>query len=70
VRGNRKILIGLFYLVGVFGVAALMVLKGSPLDWVSYGVFAGGAATGVGAVIWGNVQEHKAKATQPNGGGQ
>jgi len=58
-RGYRKMVLGLFYLTGVFLVAVLVVTTGNG-DLTSAGVFAGGAAAGVGAIVWGNAKEHAA----------
>ena len=60
-RGYRKMALGFFYLTGVFVVAILVVTTGNG-DLTSAGVFAGGAATGVGALVWGNAKEHEAAA--------
>jgi len=65
-RGYRKMVLGLFYLSGVFLVAVLVVTTGNG-DLTSAGVFAGGAAAGVAALVYGNVKEHEAasKNAQP-----
>jgi hypothetical protein len=60
-RGYRKMALGFFYLAGVFLVAVLVVLTGNG-DLTSAGVFAGGAAAGVAALVYGNVKEHEAAA--------
>lgn len=64
-RGYRKMVLGLYYLTGVFLVAVLVVTTGNG-DLTSAGVFAGGAAAGVGALVWGNSQEWKHGNNQKN----
>lgn len=66
-RGLRKILLGFFYLGGMFGLTALEITKAvdrAP-DLTGMGVLAGGLAVGVGAIVYGNIQEHK--AAKPSG---
>jgi len=60
--GNRKFVLGVLYGIGGFGCILATVLKGSDA-----GVIAAVAAaclslaTGLGVIVWGNVQEHRAK---------
>ena len=62
-RGYRKLALGFYYLTGMFAVCIVQLAKGiSPVDWTGLGVLAGGLATGVGVIVWGNAQEHKAQA--------
>jgi len=55
--GKRKFLIALFYLAGLFAIAAIVARRGG--DLAAVGIMATGLATGVGAFVWGNAQEHK-----------
>lgn len=66
-KGNRKLLLGVYYLTGLFAVAVLVVVKGNG-DLVSVAALAAGLSSGLGAVIWGNVQERRAE--NPGGNGQ
>ena len=60
-RGYRKLILGLTYLVGSFGLAVVSVLEAQPLSGVATVVVA--ASAGVAAIVYGNAQEHKAEAT-------
>lgn len=62
--GIRKLLLGMAYLFVVGALTALEIWKHSPADLTGMGVLAGGMAAGIGTVMWGNAQEHKAKAAQ------
>ena len=59
-KNYRKLLLGFAYLIvcGILGY--LQITKaGSPFDGTGLGVMFTGLATGVGAVIYGNVKEHQ-----------
>lgn len=64
-RGIRKFLLGALYLVGMFGLTVLEIVHatGRPPDFTGLGVLAGGLSAGVGAIVWGNVQEHRSMPT-------
>jgi len=62
-NGYRKIFIGFVYLAGMFGLAALEIVKHTPADLVGLGALASGLALGVGTVMWGNAKEHEHAAT-------
>jgi hypothetical protein len=62
-KGMRKTLLGFAYLLVVGGVSALEILKHTPADLTGMGLLAGGLAAGLGTVMWGNAQEHKAAAS-------
>lgn len=59
--GGRKFTLGLLYLLGCFTVSAISVSKGV-VGWDAAGVASlfASAATGLGVIVWGNVQEHRA----------
>ncbi len=66
--GNRKIALGWGYLFGVFCLYITVVvgylMAGKPLDApmaLALGSMGIAPATGVGMVVWGNVQEHRCK---------
>lgn len=59
-KGMRKVIIGIFYLAGMFGLTAMDIIKHTTTDYVGLGALASGLALGVGTVMWGNAQEHKA----------
>lgn len=66
--GWRKFGLGAFYLVGNFGLAGLAIWTGNDQATALVAAVAGfatGLATGLGVIVWGNVQEHRAR----NGGG-
>ena len=56
----QKFALGVAYLA----VSGALCWKGigAGADATSLGVMCGGLATGVGAIVWGNVAEHRAKA--------
>jgi hypothetical protein len=58
-RGNRKFIVVLLYIVAVT-VVALAVVHYRYDTLAGAGLFAGGMATGVGAFVWGNSREHQA----------
>ena len=60
-KGQRKLRLGLFYLLSV---VALAVVYG-PDNWTALAALAVSMATGVGVVVWGNVKSHEANG---NGG--
>lgn len=62
--GIRKLLLGLAYLGVVGALAALEITHHTPADLTGLGMLAGGLAAGMGTVMWGNAQEHKA-ASKP-----
>lgn len=61
-NGNRKYRLGQLYLVGCFGMGIIAALKGQ-VGWDALGLAAipTSIAAGLGVIIWGNVQEHRAK---------
>lgn len=62
--GSRKLLLGFAYLLSVSGIAMTSLLTGKG---DLYGVAALGVsmATGVAAIIWGNVKVAQAEAGKP-----
>ena len=64
-KGLRKFFLGIAYLAVIGGLAALEILKHQPADLTGMGMLAGGVAVGMGTVMWGNAQEHKANASKP-----
>ena len=60
--GGRKFALGLIYLAGTFAISGFSVWKGVT-GWDAAGVASlfASAATGLGVIVWGNVQEHRAK---------
>lgn len=60
-RGSRKFLVVILYVLSVTFIAfAVVFWKYDTLAGV--GAYALGMATGVGAFMWGNREEHKAKS--------
>jgi hypothetical protein len=57
-KGKRKFLLGILYLVFVFGLGVLAIANGQSVADV--GILAVSAATGLGAIVYGNVKEHEA----------
>jgi hypothetical protein len=55
---SRKFVLGLFYLTGMFGLTALLIVKHTTPDFIGLGVLAGGLASGVYAVTHGISQEY------------
>ena len=62
-KGVRKFLLGIAYLATVGGLAALEIYKHTPADLTGMGMLAAGLAAGMGTVMWGNAQEHRASAS-------
>ena len=64
--GGRKFTLGLIYMLGCFSISIVAVLHGAT-GWDAAGVASlfVSTATGLGVVVWGNVQEHRTR----NGGG-
>lgn len=59
--GGRKFTLGLIYLLGCFGVATGAILTGATgWDAVGLASLPMAIATGLGVIVWGNVQEHRA----------
>jgi hypothetical protein len=58
-RGIRKLLLGTFYLVGMMGIGTMVAYR-SPEHLGAMGLFASGVATGLAAIVWGNIREHQA----------
>jgi hypothetical protein len=60
--GGRKLALGLIYLIGCFVIAILAVTRGAS-GWDALGIASlpTSIATGLGVIVWGNVQEHRAK---------
>ena len=58
--GGRKNLIGYAFIgCTTFLVNAMIIGKNSP-DYIGMATVIGAMATGVGALVWGNVKEHEA----------
>lgn len=55
--GYRKFTLGLAYLMGMLWLGVYGIAKG--VDLIALGLYAAGVATGVAAVVWGNVQVAK-----------
>jgi predicted membrane-bound spermidine synthase len=66
-KGYRKFVLGLVYLVSVVSLAHRLIGLGIT-DFTSLGIFAAGLASGLGVVVWGNVQNHRTDTTTPPGG--
>ena len=60
--GGRKFALGILYLVFVSSISYMAVSSGVT-GWDAAGVASlfASAATGLGVIVWGNVQEHRAK---------
>lgn len=58
-RGMRKLLLGVFYLTGMMGIGSMVAYR-APEHLAAMGLFASGVATGVAAIVWGNIREHQA----------
>ncbi len=56
-KGKRKFILGFFYLLCVFGLGIVAILKGQ--SGADVGILAVSAATGLGAIVYGNVKEHE-----------
>lgn len=63
-RGYRKFTLGLAYIASMVALAGLHILCGNS-DLTGLGVFAAGVASGVGVVVWGNVQVARSGKDQP-----
>lgn len=61
-KGYRKFLLGLTYMSGCFLLGTHAIASGVR-DFTGLGIFSAGIATGVAAVVWGNVQSAKASAS-------
>lgn len=60
--GHRKFCLGLVYLLGSLGLLGLALWRGADAGVIaatSAGLVS--VAPGIAAVIWGNVQEHRAR---------
>lgn len=57
-KGKRKFILGFFYLACVFGLGMAAIMKGSSVTDV--GILAVSAATGLGAIVYGNIRENEA----------
>lgn len=69
-KGIRKLLLGLVYLVGYLVLFAVVVFKGGPEAVGLVGALAAsavGTATGLGVVVYGNVATHRIQSGGPNG---
>jgi membrane protease YdiL (CAAX protease family) len=60
-QGNRKLILGMLYLVVVFVIAVLVVVKKSG-DLYGVSALAAGLASGVFSIVWGNAQEWKSQS--------
>jgi len=60
--GGRKMVLGMIYLLGGIGCIVLSLLRDADAGVIAAvaGAFVS-FATGLGVVVWGNVQEHRAK---------
>jgi len=65
--GYRKFILGLVYLGISFWLAMAAVNRG--LDLVGIATIIAAMSTGVGVIIWGNIQSNKAIADSKNGNG-
>lgn len=61
--GIRKLVLGLAYLGVVGFLGYIEITKHTPADLTGMGMLAGGLAAGMGTVMWGNAQEHKAASS-------
>ena len=62
--GGRKNLIGYVFIgCNTFLVNAMIIGKSTP-DYVGMATVIGAMATGVAALVWGNVKEHESKNPQ------
>ena len=63
--GGRKFALGLVYLI-LCGTVSILAVSNGVTGWDAAGVASlfTSAATGLGVIVWGNVQEHRSK----NGG--
>jgi len=64
--GGRKNVLGYVFLGCVTFLANAMVISNHDPDYVGMATVIGAMAAGLGAIVWGNVKEHQAKA---NGNG-
>ena len=62
-KGKRKFLLGFFYLLCVFVLGLIALMKGQSIADV--GILAVSASTGLGAIVYGNVKEHEAANAKP-----
>lgn len=60
-QGNRKLVVILVYLVGIFVVAGMIVVTGKE-SLLGLTGLAGGVASGLWTFMWGNAKEHQAKS--------
>lgn len=60
--GYRKLALGFVYMAGVIAIGVIIAMR-SPEHLGGAGEFALGMATGLGTIVWGNSQEHKANAS-------
>jgi len=68
-QGSRKFALGLVYLIGSYGLAFAAILTGaSGWDAAALASFPVSIATGLGAIVWGNAQEHRARNGHGAGG--
>ena len=60
-QGKRKFTLGLIYLIGCFAIAIAAAVTGKT-GWDAVGLASLPAAisSGLGVIVWGNVQEHRA----------
>lgn len=64
--GGRKFALGLFYLLGCFGISAGALWSGhTGWDAVGLASLPVAIASGLGVIVWGNVKEHEAKNGKP-----
>jgi len=66
--GGRKNVLGYLFLLCCSGLAAQMQAGTHDPDYVGLATVIGAMAGGVGALVWGNVQEHKSKDVKEKGG--
>lgn len=61
--GGRKFVLGVLYLLGCFGVSAGAIFTGATgWDAVGLASLPVAIASGLWTIVWGNVQEHRARS--------
>ncbi|HBI15178.1 MAG TPA: hypothetical protein DDY20_06635 [Desulfobulbaceae bacterium] len=60
IKGNRKLLLGFFFLATSTALAVLLTLKNPAPDFLALGSFVLAQASGILAIVWGNIKEHQA----------
>lgn len=62
-KDYRKLILGLVYIVACTAIGLLHVHKGPTFDGLGLGELFAGMATGVSAIVYGNVKEHEHAAS-------